>query len=123
MNEKTRYNAIKDKLDKLLDDNNLVGTFHKDTYPICLSVGQNMEPSAQMELFKTATHAISATDARLQYIFSDGEIIVRTDSRLIISDDLMTKIKGLAKNMHYLYLQAFFRERMEKGNNGSDTDN
>lgn len=50
---------------------------------------------------------VSARDARLQIIFHDGDIIIRTDERLIITDALLTKIKGQAKKLHYLYLQAY----------------
>lgn len=100
------FQKVEEKLADLLDENNLVHTFNADGYPIFLSVSQNMDPSAQMELFDTSKDGVSARDAKLKFIFRDGEILVRTDSRLIIPDSIMSKVKGYAKKMHYLYLQS-----------------
>lgn len=105
--EMKMFQETQEKLDKLLAENSLVGTFDCDSYPIFLSVGQNMDPSEQMALFSEAEDGVSARDSRLRLIFKDGDILIRTDSRLIISDDLMGKIKNYAKKLHYLYLQAF----------------
>lgn len=96
-----------EKLDDLLDKNRLIGRFNCDTYPIVLSISQNVAPEEQMALFEVAQDGVSARDARLRLIFKDGDILIRTDSLLIISDDLMNKIKAYAKKMYYLYLQAF----------------
>lgn len=105
--EMKMFQEVQGKLDELLDKNGLVGTFDCDSYPIFLSVGQNMDPEEQMALFSVADDGVSARDSRLRLIFKDGDILIRTDSRLIISDDLMGKIKNYAKKLHYLYLQAF----------------
>lgn len=107
-----QYNAIEEKLEKLLADNGLVGTFNTNTYPISLTVGMNMSPAAQMELFDVDEIRASASDAKLKFVFEDGDILVRTHSRMVIADDTMLKIKGFAKKLHYLYLQDFFRYRM-----------
>lgn len=105
--ELNMFHEVQEKLNELLAKNRLVGTFNCDSYPIFLSVGQNMDPAEQMALFSDAEDGVSARDARLRLIFKDGDILIRTDSRLIISDDLMGKIKNYAKKLHYLYLQAF----------------
>ena len=108
MEEIKLYQDIENKLDTLLAENGLVGTFRTDKYPIVLCVGMDQSLDAQMELYETTDHDASAQDAKLKFIFRDGEILVRTDSRLVISEALMNKIKGHAKKKHYLYLQAFF---------------
>ena len=111
--EKTRefqeLMTIEGKLAELLAAHNLVYTFSSDDYPISITVEPNLDPSAQMEMFANDDAGVSSRDAKLRFIFQDGNIIVRTDSRLIISDALLSKIKGLAKKMHYLYLQAYHR--------------
>ena len=101
------------KLEELLVSNGLVASFHDKQYPIILTVSQSQDPGDQMELFASDMGTVSARDAKLHFIFQDGEIIVRTDSRLVVPDALLTKIKGLAKKMHYLYLQAYHRQRVE----------
>lgn len=111
--ESTLYYETIEKLDELLAANNLVQVFGEDEYPIVLTVSQDRDPAAQMELFSQDGPGISSRDARLSFIFQDGDIVVRTDSRLVISDALMSKIKKYAKKMHYLYLQAYYRERHE----------
>ena len=107
-----QYTAINEKLGKLLADNGLVGTFKTDAYPISLTVSMDASPGAQMELFDVDATGASASDASLKFVFEDGDILVRTHSRLVIADDIMSKIKGFAKKLHYLYLQDFFRYRM-----------
>lgn len=114
MTEKMQFDTLQEKLDKLLDDNGLVGELHCTAYPIYLSVSQNVAPAAQLELYDTSDAGVSARDSRLLFIFRDGSILVRTDSRMIIPDDLMSKIKGLAKKLHYMYLQHYFRSSMER---------
>lgn len=98
------------KLEALMQDNNLTYSFNTDSYPITLSVSQDLDPSAQMEIYDTSAGDVSDRDSKLTFIFRDGELIVRSDSRLVISDDLLGKIKGLAKKMHYLFLQSYFRD-------------
>lgn len=107
--ELKQFQAVEDKLSKLLADNNLVHSFETKGYPIMLTISQDKDPSAQMEIYSQDDGDVSAWDSRLVFCFQDGEIVVRTDSRLVISDALMGKIKGYAKKMHYLYLQAFYR--------------
>ena len=123
MKEIIQYQDVEGKLNKLLDENGLVGAFHVDKYPIVLSVGQNQSPAAQMELDDTVDNDASARDAKLKFIFRDGEILVRTDSRLVIPDALMSKIKGYAKKMHYLYLQSFFHKIVAETGNDKGLDN
>lgn len=106
--ELRQFQAVEDKLSKLLADNNLVHSFATKGYPITLTISQDKDPSAQMEIYSQDDGDVSAWDSRLVFAFQDGEIVVRTDSRLVISDALMGKIKGYAKKMHYLYLQAFY---------------
>lgn len=122
-NEMIEYGKAADKLESLLADYDLVCTFKKKDYPISLVVAPNSGVSEQMELYSQDSGAQSSSDARLNIIFYDADVIIRTDNRLVLSDDLMQKIKSYAKKMHYLYLQAFFREEMDKRkDNNSETE-
>lgn len=111
MSIQRQYAAINEKLEKLLADNGLVGTFNTSFYPISLTVCIDMSIESQMALYGVDEIGASASDAKLKFIFEDGDVLVRTHSRLVIPDDVMTKIKGFAKKLHYLYLQDFFRYR------------
>lgn len=109
------FNSIDDKLVELLNDNQLVRRFNPDHYPITLTISPDISPEAQMTMYSMAEDGASSRDAKLVFSFPVGEIGIRIVGRLIISDALMNKIKGLAKKMHYLYLQAQFAMLNEQG--------
>ena len=106
MNLKT----AEDKLAKVLVEENLVHTFRTNTYPITLIVSQDCSPEAQMDLLATADDGKSSSDAVLKLIFNLDGLKIQTDSRFVITDALMGKIKGHAKKMYLAYLEGFFAE-------------
>lgn len=108
------FEAQQEKLEKLLDENNLLHEFAVDDYPITLTIRPNAVPDAQMAMFAQATEGVSSKDARLVFQFLVDEINVRVYGRLIISDALMSKIKGQAKKMLLLWLQGDHAARMEQ---------
>lgn len=108
------FNVIDNKLVKLLDEHQLVRRFNTDNYPITLTISQNVSPEAQMTMYSTAEDGASSRDAKLVFSFPVGAIGIRIVGRLIISDDLMNKIKGLAKKMHYQFLQGYFAMQSEQ---------
>lgn len=110
---------IEDKLGKTLADNNLLFLFKTDRYPITLTVSQDRDVGAQMEIYSNADGNVSSADAVLRLIFKQDALEIQTNSRLVIPDDLLTKIKSLGKKLHYAYLQAFFadvrKKQMDRG--------
>lgn len=102
------FNAIDNKLVKLLDEHQLIRRFNTDTYPITLTISPNISPEAQMTMYSVAEDGASSRDAKLVISFPVGDIGLKTFGRLVITDKLMSKIKGLGKTMHYLFLQGFF---------------
>ena len=83
-------------------------------YPITLTIRPNTTPEAQMALFDRATEGLSSRDAALVFQFLADEINVRVYGRLVISDALMGKIKGQAKKLLFLWLQADHAARVEQ---------
>lgn len=110
----SEFEAQQAKLEALLDDNNLLHEFVTDAYPITLLIRPNVVPDAQMAMYAQATEGVSSRDAKLVFQFLVGEINVRVYGRLIISDALMSKIKGQAKKMLLLWLQGDHAARMEQ---------
>lgn len=100
------------KLTELLAENDLGYTFSRGEYPVILSVSPNVDPSDQVELFPNDNQYSPAKDAKLDFIFQDGDVIIRTDSRLVLPEALMNKIKLSAKKLYSLYLQAFYRDQI-----------
>ena len=103
-----KFDAQDAKLANILDANNLLHVFKTDAYPMRLTITQNQAPDAQMALYETADDGVSSRDAMLVLTFPVGEIGVRVQGRLVISDSLMGKIKNHAKKMRDLWLQANF---------------
>lgn len=103
---------IEDKLAETLTENHLVHAFRTDVYPVVLTISQDVSPEAQIALFESTDGSVSSRDATLRLIFELDGLKIQTDSRLVISDALMNKIKGLAKKLNSAYKEAFFADRI-----------
>ncbi len=109
-----KYEAEAEKMETLLIENGLLFDFNTETYPLTMTVQPNTTPDEQMAMFEQATDGVSSQDAKLVLQFPVGEIVVRVYGRLVISDNLLNKIKNQAKKMHYLWLQGYFATYMER---------
>ena len=107
----TNVKEIESKMGKKLAKNNLLYEFQTKRYPITLTIKQDRSPDAQMEIFDTTDGAVSSCDAVLRFIFKLDRLEVQTDSRLVIDDDLLGKIKGFAKKLHAAHTAAYYAER------------
>lgn len=105
----SEFSELEDKLSDILDEAGLVHRFNTDTYPIRLTVRPQRHAGAQMQLF--SMEGASSADMSIVFIFKLDGLEIRTDNRLVMPDALMTKIKGMAKKLHYAYLQADFAQR------------
>lgn len=56
----------------------------------------------------------TSPNASIVFIYKDGTITYKTSEHFTISDALFSKIKNLFKNMHYCWLQYFFRNVIER---------
>ena len=106
------YNAQLGKLDALLAENNLVGKFNTNSYPMALTVSQDQSLEAQTALYEMCENGVSSRDAKLILTFPVAEIGVRVYGRFVISDALMNKIKTHGKKLRDLFLQCDFAMRM-----------
>lgn len=99
---------LEDKLASALAEKSLLHTLNAKAYPITLTVLQNQAEDAQMSLYASADGSISSHDSVLRFVFKLDGLEVQTDSRIVIGDAFLSKVKGLAKKIHYAYLQAYF---------------
>lgn len=111
MNYYASLAPLEDKLATILNDEGMVFTLKTDKYPIVLTVSPNASPAAQMDLF-SADGGASSMDALMQFIFRLDGLEIRTNNRFVISDSLMSKIKGQAKKIHHAFLECFFAEQI-----------
>lgn len=112
MNPYANVVLLENKLAETLAENHLVHTFRTRSYPVVLIISQDVSPEAQIAIFEDADSSISSRDAKLRPIFELDGLKIQTDSRLVISDALMNKIKGLAKKLNSAYKEAFFADRI-----------
>jgi hypothetical protein len=108
-----KFDAQETKLENILEDKNLLHKFNTGTYPMTLTISQNQDPDAQMEIYSQGGDGVSSADAKLVLTFPVGEIGVRVYGRLIIPDQLLGKIKNCGKKMRDLWLQGDYARRME----------
>lgn len=109
-----KFDAQETKLENTLSKNYLLHEFDTTRYPMTLTITQNQSPDAQMALYDQDDGDVSSQDAKLVFTFFVGAVGMRTYGRLVIPDDLLTKIKNIGKKMHSLYLQGDFARRMEQ---------
>lgn len=101
---------IEVKLAETLADENMLARTSNTKYPYVLNILQDQSPEAQMELYSASDGNTSSRDAAIRFIFYLDGLVIRTDSRVIVSDAFMNKIKNQAKKLHYAWLQAYFAE-------------
>ena len=114
MSELEKLNAYRKKLQGICDENELVFRFRCDEYPISLTIRPVSGVAEQMDLLSQMDGAnVTSPDASLVFMFSDGVISYRTTETFTIGETLFNKLKNLFKNLHYYWLQFFFREIVE----------
>lgn len=114
MSEITKYEAYKKKLEGLCDEHNLVYSLKHDQYPMTLTLRPLQDLYSQMDMLESVEDkGYISQDAYLKFIMEDGEITHATGGTFTISDNLFTKFRALFKNLHYCWVQYFFRDVIE----------
>lgn len=114
MTELAKYEVYYKKLQGICDENGLVFSFKRDIYPIRLTVRPTQDVGGQMEMLEMADEkGYTSPDAFLSFFMQDGELVMKTSKTLTMSDTLIGKLRNLYKNMHYLWLQHFYRDLVE----------
>lgn len=114
MTELAKYESYYKKLQGICDENNLVFAFRKDVYPIRLTIKPAGGMDAQLSMLEMAEDkGYTSPDAFLSFYIKDGELAWKTSRTFTIGDALFAKLKNLYKNLHYYWLQYFFRDLVE----------
>lgn len=116
MSEISKYEAYKKKLQGVCDENDLVFRFRPDRYPITLTIRPVSGVEEQMSMLENVEdNGYTSPDASLVFSFRDGALTYKISETFTIGDALFSKLKILFKNMHFTWLQFFFRDVVEKG--------
>lgn len=115
-NEASKFAAQRTKLKNICEAHDLTYTFIKNSYPIKLIIRPIKGVGEQISMLETASEdSYISPDAYLLFTMKDGVLVYRMSKTFTISDTLFNKIKNIFKNMHYLWLQFFFRDLVEGG--------
>lgn len=115
-NEASKFAAQRTKLKNICEAHDLTYMFIKNSYPIKLIIRPIKGVGEQMSMLETASEdSYISPDAYLLFTMKDGVLVYRMSKTFTISDTLFNKIKNIFKNMHYLWLQFFFRDLVEGG--------
>ena len=116
LSESARFAVYREKLKGICEANNLSYVFVKNAYPIKLIIRPLGGVGEQMSMLEEATEDnYISPGASILFTVKDGNLTYRMSKTFTISDTLFNKIKNIFKNMHYLWLQFFFRELVEGG--------
>lgn len=115
MSENAKYEAYKKKLEGICDENNLVFSFNHNRYPITLTIRPVSGLEAQMSMLEAAEdEGYISPDATIIFAYKDGGLTYKISETFTISDALFSKLKNLFKNLHFTWLQYFFRDVCER---------
>lgn len=115
MSESAKYEAYKKKLEGICDENNLVFSFNHNRYPITLTIRPVSGLEAQMSMLEAAEdEGYISPDAAIIFAYKDGALTYKISETFTISDALFSKLKNLFKNLHFTWLQYFFRDVCER---------
>ena len=116
LSESARFAVYREKLNGICEANNLSYVFVKNSYPIKLIIRPLGGVGEQMSMLEEATEDnYISPGASILFTVKDGNLTYRMSKTFTISDTLFNKIKNIFKNMHYLWLQFFFRDLVEGG--------
>lgn len=115
MNEASRFEMYKKKLDNVCEENGLVYRFRRDKYPITLTIRPVGGVAEQLDMLANAEEGgYTSPDAAIVFSYRDGELTYKTIHTFSIDDALLSRIKNLFKKLHFCWLQYFHRDLMEK---------
>lgn len=116
LSESERFAVYREKLKGICEANNLSYVFIKNAYPIKLVIRPLGGVGEQMSMLEEASEDnYISPGASILFTVKDGNLTYRISKTFTISDTLFNKIKNIFKNMHYLWLQFFFRDLVEGG--------
>lgn len=120
MTEINKYIALKEKLQGVCDENNLVFGIQNSRYPFRLTIRPASGMDAQLDMLEAieddAETGYISPDASLVFVYRDGEIAYKISETWTISENLFNKLKNFAKKMSAFWLAYFFREVSKYGN-------
>lgn len=104
------YEKTYEKIEDICMDNNLAFSFENSKFPIVAKITPSFEVKNQMRM-ETGEDS-NYISGEIQLVF--GEVLnMKILNDFYIEDKLLNRIKNQAKNLHYIYLQQYFKKMMD----------
>lgn len=117
MNEAAQFEIYEKKLQNICDENNLIYTFQRSSYPISLTIKPSGDFDGQMSLLEgERENEYTSVNASLRFFYNEGDDkpTYKFSENFTISESLLAKLKNLFVNMCRYWWRFFFRNVMEK---------
>jgi len=116
LTEEGKFISQVKKLQGLCEEHNLVYMYTRDQYPLMLTVKTTGGISGQMSMLEDAEEdGFRSPDARLTYVYKNGDIDIHSEGKFTISQSLRNKIEAIFLRMNSFWLSFFFRDLLERG--------
>lgn len=114
MREVDKYGVLKEKLQGICEEHDLVFTIHNQGYPFRMTIKPTGGMDAQQTMLEGmddsgATGYISP-DASLVFVYKDGELSYKISETWTISATLFNKLKNLFMKLREMWMAYFFRD-------------
>jgi len=123
------FSVTHEKISETCHKNKLVFNLECRKFPVIATLSPDLETFNQMQFDfgdMERKEKSNYINGQIKFIFGD-ELQVNILNDFLIEDKLLNKIKGLVKNLHYIYLQLYFKDKTEfdkvNYNKGGNKDN
>lgn len=103
------YEKELEKMEKLCDENELEVGIEEASFPIVYTIMPNRTSKNQM-MMNVGGKRSTYVNGETKLIFAD-ELTMQIVNDYVIEDNLLNRLKNMAKKLHYLYLQMYFKEK------------
>jgi len=113
--EKSKFEAQRERLEGICDENQLVYRFRGDQYPITLTIRPNNGVGVQLSMLAADEMGHISPNAYIRFSYEDGSLAYDIFGKFPIGDALFTKLRIVFVRMHMYYQQYFFRDIISRG--------
>lgn len=109
------YGDLQDKILKVCKDNKLEIEIALTRFPVIATLRPDLEERDQLRFdTKDMEENTNFVSGEIRLIFEE-ELTMTVLNDFRIEDDLLNKIKGMVKKLHYIFLQIYFKQSKFKG--------
>lgn len=107
----TEFGLLHDKIIEVCKENKLEFAFECSKFPVIVKITPNLVHRDQMRLdLKELEESSNFVNGEIRLAFGE-ELTLTILNDFKIEDSLLNRIKNMAKKLHYIYLQIYFKNK------------